>query len=176
MDCIPGTVDLHERHDLEIVDITHAYEESGSPLLETPLFDQVVETDNLMGHLLPGPVDSDEDALLIGRDDHSTCLDTSAWDPNANDSSKVSAHDDTAAHTGYSVIRRELEVGDGVQWHIGGPSSTVDNRQLVPYLLRRVLFGIPWLTLAVRGMRWQLNMTVIRSHDTWQDSGQSVRT
>jgi hypothetical protein len=35
---------------------THAYEESGSPLLETPLFDQVVETDSLMGHLLPGPV------------------------------------------------------------------------------------------------------------------------
>jgi hypothetical protein len=51
-----GQVDLHERHDLETIDLTHAYEESGSPLLETPLFDQVVETDSLMGHLLPGPV------------------------------------------------------------------------------------------------------------------------
>jgi hypothetical protein len=72
-----GQVDLHERHDLETVDLTHAYEESGSPLLETPLFDQVVETDNWMGHLLPGPVGNDENALLIGQDDHSTCLDTS---------------------------------------------------------------------------------------------------
>jgi hypothetical protein len=66
-----GQVDLHERHDLETIDLTHAYEESGSPLLETPLFDQVVETDSLMGHLLPGLVDSDEDALFIGRDGHS---------------------------------------------------------------------------------------------------------
>jgi hypothetical protein len=32
-----GQVDIHERHDLEIIDLTHSYEESGSPLLETPL-------------------------------------------------------------------------------------------------------------------------------------------
>ena len=51
-----GQVDLHEGHDLETVDLTQAYEESGSSLLETPLFGQVVETDSLMGHLLPGPV------------------------------------------------------------------------------------------------------------------------
>jgi hypothetical protein len=80
-----GQVDLHEGHDLETVDLTHVYEGSGSPHLETPLFDQVVETDSLMGHLLPGPICSDEDALLIGRDDHSMCLDTSVWAPGAND-------------------------------------------------------------------------------------------
>jgi hypothetical protein len=91
-----------------------AYEESGSPLLETPLFDQVVETDSLMGHLLPGPVCSDEDAPLIGRDDHSTCLDTSVWDPGADDSSRVSAQEDTTAHTGYNVIQMGVAVGDGV--------------------------------------------------------------
>jgi hypothetical protein len=73
-----GHMDLQtqeERHDLETVDLTHTYqyEEIESPLLETPLFDQAVETDSLMGHLLPGPVCSDEDALLIGRDDHSMC-------------------------------------------------------------------------------------------------------
>jgi hypothetical protein len=76
---------------LETIDLTHVYEESGSPILETPLFDQVVDIDNLMGHLLPGPVCSDEDALLIGQDDHITCLDTSIWDIGADDSSRVSA-------------------------------------------------------------------------------------
>ena len=82
-----------------------------------------------MGHLLPGPVDSDEDALLIGRDDHSTCLDTSVWDLGAVDSSRMSAQEDTIAHTGYSVIQRELAVGDVMQLHIGGPNSTVDRDQ-----------------------------------------------
>jgi hypothetical protein len=61
-----GQMNLHERQDLETVDLTRAYEESGSSPLGTPLFDQVVETDNLMGHLLLGLVDSDEYALLIG--------------------------------------------------------------------------------------------------------------
>ena len=48
-------VDLHERHDLETVDFTHTYQyqESEWPLLGTPLFDQIVEMDSLMGHLLP---------------------------------------------------------------------------------------------------------------------------
>jgi hypothetical protein len=41
----------------------------------------------------------------------------------------VSAQEDTTAHTGYSVIQMELAVGDGVQWHTGGPSSTVDSGQ-----------------------------------------------
>jgi hypothetical protein len=93
-------VDLHERHDLEKVDLTHAYEESGSPLLETPLFDQIVQTDSLMGHLLPGPVDSDQDALCIGQNDQSRCLDTSIWDPGTDDSNRVSAKEDTTTLTG----------------------------------------------------------------------------
>ena len=78
---------------MELVDLTHTYqyEESESPLLEIPLMDQVVETDSLLGHLLPGSIYSDEDALLIGQDDHSTCLDTSIWDAGANESSGVSA-------------------------------------------------------------------------------------
>ena len=82
-----------------------------------------------MGHLLPGPTCSDEDVPLIGQDDHSTCLDTSIWDPGANDSSRVSAQEDTTAHTGYNVIQRELAVDDDVQSHIGGPSGTVDRGQ-----------------------------------------------
>jgi hypothetical protein len=41
-------VDLHERHDLETVDSTNAYEESGSPLLETPLFGHVAEIDSML--------------------------------------------------------------------------------------------------------------------------------
>jgi hypothetical protein len=88
---------------LELVDLTHThqYEESESPLLEIPLMDQVVETDNLWGHLLSESIYSDEDALLIGWDDHNTCLDTSLWDPGADDISRVSAQEDTVAHTGY---------------------------------------------------------------------------
>jgi hypothetical protein len=120
-----------ERHDVQKVDLTYTYqsEESGSLLLETPSFDQIGEADSLLGHLLPGPVDNDEDALLIGRDGHSMCLDTFVWDPGADDRSKVSAQEDTAAHTGYRAIRRELAVGDDVQWLTGGPSSTVDRGQ-----------------------------------------------
>jgi hypothetical protein len=127
-----GHLDLQtqeERHDLETVDLTHTYqyEEIESPLLEMPLVDQVMETDSLMGHLLPGPVYSDEDALLIGRDDHTSCLDTSVWDPGADDSSRVSAQEDTTAHTRHNVIQMGVAVVDGVQWHTGGPSSTVDS-------------------------------------------------
>jgi hypothetical protein len=33
-----------------------------------------------MGYLLPGPVCSDEDAFLVGRDDYITCMDTYVWD------------------------------------------------------------------------------------------------
>ena len=53
--------------------------------------DQVLETDNLLGHLLLGSIYNDEDALLIGRNDHSMCLDTSVWDLGADDISRVSA-------------------------------------------------------------------------------------
>jgi hypothetical protein len=63
--------------------------------LETPLFDQVGETDSLTRHLLPGPIDSDVDTFLIGWDDQRTCLDTFAWDLGVDDSSRVSAQEDT---------------------------------------------------------------------------------
>jgi hypothetical protein len=129
-----GHMDLQtqeERYGLEIVDLTHTYqyEESESPLLEIPLMDQVVETGSLLGHLLPGSIYSDDDTLLIGRDDHSTCLDTSVWDPGADDISRVSTREDTAAHTGYSVIQMGVAVGDGVQWPTGGLSSIVGSGQ-----------------------------------------------
>jgi hypothetical protein len=93
-------------YDVQIVDPTLSYqhEEIESPPVGTPLVEKVVETYSLRGHLLPRPACSDEGALLIGRDDHSTCLETSVWDPRTVDSSKVSAQEDTASHTGYSVI------------------------------------------------------------------------
>jgi hypothetical protein len=127
-----GHMDLQtqeEWYGLEIVDLTHTYqyEESESPLLEISLMDQVVETDSLLGHLRPGSIFSDEDALLIGRDDHSMCLDTSVWDPGANDISRVSAQEDTTAHTGYNAIHMGVAIGDSVQWHRGGLSSTGDS-------------------------------------------------
>jgi hypothetical protein len=55
-----------EIYDVQTVDLTLTYqhEEIESPLLETPLVEQVMETDSLMGHLLPGSACSDEDALL----------------------------------------------------------------------------------------------------------------
>jgi hypothetical protein len=141
-----GHMDLQtqeERYGLEIVDLTHTYqyEESESPLLEIPLMDQVVETDSLLGHLLPGSIYSDEDALLIGRDDHSTCLDTSVWDPGADDISRVSAQEDTVAHTGYGAIQIGVAVGDGVQWHIGGLSSTGDNGQFSALYFEECVVG-----------------------------------
>jgi hypothetical protein len=73
-----------------------------------------VETDSLLGHLLPGSIYSDEDALLIGQNDHSTCLDTSVWNPGADDITRVSAQEDTSAHTRYGVIQIGVVVGDGV--------------------------------------------------------------
>jgi hypothetical protein len=158
-----------EIHDVQTVDLTHTdqHEEIESPLLETPLVEQIMETDRLMGHLLPGSACIDEDALFISQDDHSTCLDTSIWDPGADDSSRVSAQEDTTAHTGYSMIQRELAVEDDVQWHTGGPSGTVDSGQFNTLSYAESVLGIPELmTLAVRDMRWHLNMTVIRSHTT----------
>jgi hypothetical protein len=116
---------------LELVDETHIYqyEEREPPLLKISLLDQVVETDRLMGYSLPGQVYSDEDALLSGQDDHISCLDTSIWDLGADDISRVSAQEDTTAHTGYSAIQIGIAVGDGVQLHTGGLSSTMDSGQ-----------------------------------------------
>ena len=95
----------------------------------TPLVEQDMETSSLMGHLLPGSACSDEDVPFIGQGDHSMCLDTSIWDLGVDDSRRVSAQEDTTTHTGYSMIQRELAVGDDVQSHIGGPSSIVDRGQ-----------------------------------------------
>jgi hypothetical protein len=132
-----------DRYGLEIVDLTHTYqyEESESPLLEIPLMDQFVETDSLLGHLLLGLIYSDEDALLIGRNDHIMCLDTSVWDPGTDDISRVSAQEDTVAHTGYGVIHIGVAVGDGVQWHTGGLSSTGDSGQFSALYFEECVVG-----------------------------------
>jgi hypothetical protein len=120
-----------EVQDVHTVDFTHTdqHEEIESQLLETPLVEQIVDADRFMEHLLPGSACMDEDALFSSQDDHSTCLDTSIWDPGADDSSRLSAQEDTTAHTGYSMIQRELAVEDDVQLRMGRPSGTVDNRQ-----------------------------------------------
>jgi hypothetical protein len=72
--------------------------------LETPLVEQIAEADRWMEHLLPGSDCMDEDGLFSSQDDHSTCLDTSIWGPGADNSSRLSAQEDTFAHTGYSMI------------------------------------------------------------------------
>jgi hypothetical protein len=82
-----------------------------------------------MEHLLPRSACSDEDALFSSPDDHSMCLDTTIWDPGADDSSRLSTQEDTAAHTRYSMTHRELAVEDDVQLRMGRPSGTVDSRQ-----------------------------------------------
>jgi hypothetical protein len=94
-----------------------------------------------MEHLLPGSACIDEDALFSSQDDHSTCLDTSIWDPGADDSSRLSAQEDTTAHTGYSVIQGEIASSDGVQWHTGVPNSTVDSGQFNTLSYAESVFG-----------------------------------
>jgi len=118
-----------ERHDLETNIYMHTYQygESESPLLGSPLIDQDGETDMSVGYLLLGPIYSDEDHFLVGRDDHITCVETSIWDPGSDDISRVSAQEDTTAHTRYRVVQMEAIVGDDVQWHSGGVSITTDN-------------------------------------------------
>jgi hypothetical protein len=82
-----------------------------------------------MEHLLPGSACIDEDALFSIQDDHSMCLDTTIWDPGAEDSSRLSAQEDTTAHTGYNVIQGEIASSDGMQWHTGVPNSMIDSGQ-----------------------------------------------
>jgi hypothetical protein len=123
--------DQEERHDLETDDYIHTFQygESESPLLGSPLIDQVVETDMSMGYLLPGPIYSDGDAFLVCRDSHITCMDTSVWDPSADDIGRMSAQEDTVVHTGYGAVQIEATVYDDVQWHTRGFSSTSDSGQ-----------------------------------------------
>jgi hypothetical protein len=137
----PYVRDAHHRHvdppiqeeiqRLQTGDLTHTNqpEEIESQFLETPLVEQIVDVDELMEHLLPGSACIDEDALFSGQDDHGTCLDTSTWDPGVDDSSRLSAQEDTVAHTEYSRIQRELAVEDDVQLRMGTPSGTVDIKQ-----------------------------------------------
>jgi hypothetical protein len=75
-----------------------------SQLLETPLVEQVAKVDRLMEHLLPGSTCIDEDALFSIQDDHHMCLEIAIWDLGADDNSRLSAQEDTCAHTGYNVI------------------------------------------------------------------------
>jgi hypothetical protein len=128
---------------VQVVDptLTDQHEEIESHLLETPLVEQIVETDRVMEHLLLGSTCINEEALFSSRDDHSTCLDTSTWDLGADDSSRVSAQEDTAAHTGYNVMRREISPTDGVQWQTGGPNSKIDNGQFNMLSYAESVFG-----------------------------------
>jgi hypothetical protein len=109
--------------------------------LETPLVEKVVEADRLMEHLLPGSTCIDEDALFSIQDDHSMCLDIAIWDPGVDDSSRLSAQEDTTAHTRYSVIQGEIAPSDGVQWHTGVPSNTVDSGQFSTSSYAESVFG-----------------------------------
>jgi hypothetical protein len=93
------------------------------------LVEQIAEADRLVEHFLPGSAYIDVDALFSIQDDHSMCLDTTIWDPSAEDSSRLSAQEDTTAHIGYSVIQGEITSNDGVQWHTGAPNNTVDSGQ-----------------------------------------------
>ena len=140
-----GQVDpqVQEVQDIQGVDLTHTGqpEEMESQLLETPLVEQVVEADRLMEHLLPGLTCIDEDALFGIQDDHSMCLDIAIWDPGADDSSRLSAQEDTTAHTGYSVIQGDIAPSDGVQWHTGVPSSMIDSGQFSTSSYAEGVFG-----------------------------------
>jgi hypothetical protein len=55
------------------------------------------------------------------------CLDTTLLDPGADDSTKLSAQEDTTILTGYNVIQKELASSDGIQWHTRVPSSKIDS-------------------------------------------------
>jgi hypothetical protein len=120
-----------EVQDVHAVDPTHTgqSEEMESQILETPVVEQIAEVDRWMEHLLPGSDCMDEDALFSIQDDHGMCLDTSIWDPGADDSSRLSSQEDTTAHIGYSVIQGEIAPSDGVQWHTGVLNGIVDSGQ-----------------------------------------------
>ena len=78
------------------------------------MVEQMAEVDRWMEHLLPGSDCMDEDALFGRQDDDSMCLDTTIWDPGVDDSSRLSAQEDTTTHIGYSVSQREMASSDGM--------------------------------------------------------------
>jgi hypothetical protein len=114
-----GQVDPQIQEEVQNVqefELTHKGqpEDMESHLLENPLVEKIAEADRLMEHLLLGSACIDEDALFSIKDDHSMCLDTTIWDPGAEDSSRLSAQEDTNSQTGYSVIQGEIASSDGV--------------------------------------------------------------
>jgi hypothetical protein len=64
------------------------------------------------------------------------------------------------------VIQREIASTDGMQWHTGGPSNTVDSGQFNTLSYAESVFGDCRVDTSSEGMRWHLSMTVIRSHTT----------
>jgi hypothetical protein len=128
---------------MQVVDptLTDQHEEIESHLLETPLVEQIVETNRFMEHLLPGSACMDGDALFSIQDEHSMCLDTAIWDPGADDSSRMSAQEDTTTHTRDSMILRELAVEDDVQLRMGRPSGTVVSGQFNMLSYAEIVFG-----------------------------------
>jgi hypothetical protein len=105
-----------EVHGVQAVDPTHIgqSEKMESQLLENPVVEQMEKVDRWMEHLLLGSDCMDEDALFGSQDDDNTCLDIAIWDPGADDSSRLSAQEDTAAHTGYNVSQGEMASSDGM--------------------------------------------------------------
>ena len=93
------------------------------------MVEKIAKADRWMEHLLLGSDCIDEDALFSIQDDHSLCLDTTIWDPGLEDNSRLSAQEDTANHAGYSVSQGEMASSDGMQWHLGVPSSIGDSEQ-----------------------------------------------
>jgi hypothetical protein len=145
-DALPIHVDPPIQEEIQGVqtgDLTHTDQpkEIESQLLETPLVEKIAVADRLMEHLLPGSTCSDEDALFSSQDDHSTCLDTSLWDPDTDDSSRLSAQEDMDAHIGYGVIKGEIASSDGVQWHTGVPNNSVDSGQFSMLSYVESVFG-----------------------------------
>jgi hypothetical protein len=154
-----------EVQDVQGVDLTHTGQPEGmeSQLLETPLVEQIGEADRWMEHVLLGSVCIDEDALFSIQDDHSMCLDTTIWDPGADDSSRLSAQEDTTTHIGYSVSQGEMASSDGMQWHTGVPSGTVDSRQFITLSSAESVVSDGTSSERHEGYP---SMTMIRSHTT----------
>jgi hypothetical protein len=121
----PSVRDAHHGHldpqiqeevqDVLEVDPTHTGQskEMESHLLETPVVEKMAEVERWKERLL-GSDCMDEDALFGSQDDDRTCLDTAIWDPGTNDSSMLSAREDTTAHTRYNVIQGEMASSDGM--------------------------------------------------------------
>jgi hypothetical protein len=59
-------------------------------------------------------------------------MDTSVWDPGADDISRVSAQEDTTVHTGYKVVQIEATIYDDVQWHTGDSIAQRTVGSMVP--------------------------------------------